>query len=81
MAVIFVLFIIFATLYLLFIKGILWKSILGIFGWIGLYTYLNNATSFGNKTFMTIVEYDISWSIIIPTVLIILAMGTTTIKD
>ena len=60
--------------YVLLIKGLLWKIILGVFGWLGMYWYLSGIPSFhahpfNNDTF--------TWAAAIPTVVILLAMFYT----
>lgn len=60
-------------LYILLIKGLLWKIILGIFGWAGMYWFLQSI--YETKTFgIVISDYMLSWSTIIPTIVISLAM-------
>lgn len=61
-------------IYVLLIKGLLWKLILGVFGWLGMYWYLSGISAcqsypFNNDTF--------TWSSVIPTVVILLAMAYT----
>lgn len=69
------------AIYLLFIEGIFWKLIVLFFGWIGLYSYLERSFPASKATFMTIMGCHISWSILIPTVIVILAMATTRVKE
>lgn len=60
-------------LYILLIKGVLWKIMVGIFGWLGMYWVLNSM--YDTRTFgITISGHIISWSLIIPTVIILLAL-------
>lgn len=68
-------------IYFLFVKGLFWKLILGFFGWIGLNTYLASNTTWGKNTVITILDYNISWAVFIPSLLIILVMATTRIKE
>jgi len=61
-------------IYLLLIKGWLWKLILGVFGWLGMYWYLSGIPAcqsypFNNDTF--------TWASVIPTIVILLAMAYT----
>lgn len=62
-------------LYLLLIKGVLWKIILALFGWCGMYWYLFNHG--GNEILMTISGYEFTWAQVVPTVIVLLAMGYT----
>jgi len=61
-------------IYVLLIKGALWKIIIGIAGWIGIYQYLCTIDvfceyPFNNDTF--------TWATIIPTIILILAASYT----
>jgi hypothetical protein len=61
-------------LYVLLVKGALWKLILAGFGWAGMYSYLNSipvmhSHPFHNDTF--------SWAVIIPTLIVMLAAAYT----
>ena len=62
-------------LWVLLVKGALWKLILGAFGWFGIYIFLttqlhlDQASPFKNN-FM-------SWAAIIPTIIVLMAMATT----
>lgn len=61
-------------LYVLLVKGALWKIILAAFGWFGMYWYLNtipecHAHPFNNDSF--------SWAATIPTIVVLLAMAYT----
>jgi len=69
------------AIYLLFVRGYLWKIIVFIFGWAGLHSFLSSNYEFGNTTFMTILGFNISWAIIIPTIILILAAATTKMKE
>lgn len=61
-------------LYVLFVKGALFKIILGIFGWYGMYLFLNTIPDcrkfpFNNDTF--------TYSMTIPTIIVFLCLLTT----
>lgn len=61
-------------LYVLLVKGALWKIILGAFGWAGMYWWLKsipacNEHPFNNDTF--------SWAVVVPTIIVLLAMMST----
>lgn len=68
-------------IYFLFVKGLFFKLLICIFGWIGLNTYLSNNTTWGNKTVIILLGYNISWAIFIPSLLVILAMATTSVNN
>lgn len=62
-------------LYVLLIRGLLYKIILCIFGWIGLYTYLAN--HWGLDKISPFKEDYLSWAAIVPTVVVLMAMAYT----
>lgn len=68
-------------LYILLVKGLLWKLILLIFGWVGLHMYLENVFPGSKSCVINILQYNISWSIFIPSLIVMLAMMTTRIGD
>jgi len=80
MAATFILCMILLAIYLLLVKGLLFKLIIGVFGWFGLNYYLNT-TNFGKQVFMNVLGYDLSWAVIIPSILILLSMQTITMKE
>ena len=58
-------------IYILLVKGLLWKLIIGAFGWLGMYWYLSGIPAFhgyplNNDTF--------TWASAIPTAVVMLAM-------
>ena len=65
------------VVYKLLITGWLYKSILFIFGWLGLYIVIYVFTENGSNTPMTVGSNSISWAFIIPTVICFLALLTT----
>lgn len=70
-------FVIFA-LYLLLIKGLLWKLILGIGGVFGIYLYLEaNVPSTTAQVFQDPSLAWIHWSLVIPCVVLMLALAHT----
>ena len=63
----------FYLLWMLFIKGFIWKLIIGIMGWVGIYSYLHqNYIWAAHKGFIAF-NYLITWDIIIPTFILIMA--------
>lgn len=69
------------ALYLLFIKGILWKLIFLAAGWGYIYITLEKYIPDSKLTVLTFLNCNISWSIFIPSLLVIFAMATTRVKD
>ena len=69
-----ILIVIIYFLYVLLVKGLLWKIILGIFGWLGMYWYLNTFEAFHEFPFN---NDTISWAVAIPTIIVLLAMAYT----
>ncbi len=61
-------------IYLLLIKGYLFKIILGIFGWFGMYWYLGNIKIFQSYPLNNDV---VSWAFVLPTILVLLSLATT----
>jgi len=62
-------------LYLLLVKGVLWKIILAFFGWCGMYWFLLN--NGGNTVLATISGYELTWAQVVPSVIVLLAMAYT----
>jgi len=69
------------ALYLLFIKGILWKLILFAAGWGYLYITLEKYFPASKATFMNVLGANIPWSVFVPSIIVILAMATTRVKE
>ncbi len=66
-----ILLVVIYILYVLLVKGLLWKIILGVFGWLGMYWYLSGFPALqsyplDNNTF--------TWATTIPSLIILLAM-------
>lgn len=70
-----ILLIVIFFLYQLLVKGILWKLIVAIFGWFGMFVALINYVPVSKQLCITISNYKFSWAEIIPTVIILLAMA------
>lgn len=64
-------------LWKLFVEGWLFKIILAVFGWVGMYWYLSSYIEGATKTAITASSTEISWAALIPTIVIIFAMFTT----
>lgn len=60
-------------LYILFIKGLLWKLIISIFGWLGMYWFLINVDELATSG-ITIAGCLVSWAAVIPSIIVALAM-------
>lgn len=61
-------------LYVLIVRGTLWRIIIAFFGWIGMYLVL--ATIPGCREY-PLHNDSITWAALIPTLVILLAMATT----
>lgn len=64
-------------IWMLFIKGALFRLILAIFAFIGMRSYLFNEFPNSRGTFMNVMNTDVNYATFIPLVIIILAMATT----
>lgn len=62
-------------LYVLLIKGLLYKIILCIFGWAGLYGYLSHTWQLNQSS--PFKDDYMSWAAIIPTILVVMAVAKT----
>lgn len=62
-------------LWLLLVKGALWKLILGGFGWFGIYIFL--ATQLHLDETSPFKDNFMSWAAIVPTIIVLLALATT----
>lgn len=63
-------------LYLLLVKGLLWKIIFVIFGWVGIWFYLKTLPAF-QVCPLNISDYKFSWAFIVPTILVMLVLAHT----
>lgn len=64
-------------IWLLFIKGFLFKLILFCFGWFGLYAFLWNNLPNSHTTALTLGNNHLSWAFIIPSIICTLTLLTT----
>jgi len=64
-------------LYQLFVKGLLFKIIVGFFGWLGMYWAMNQYMSGAHNCLITISNYHFSWAEVVPTVIVLCAMAFT----
>jgi len=71
----------FWIVYNLLVKGVLWKMLLVIFGWFGLFVFLGiyfpSTADHGIIAFETMIP----WNAVIPTIVVILALGYTKGND
>jgi len=72
-----VLLIIIYGAYVLLIKGVLWKIIVGIFGWFGMFIFLEMYFPDSKADCLTFSNSSFSWSVVIPTIIVLLAMFYT----
>ena len=63
-------------LWVLLIKGALWKMALGFFGWLGMYWFLGSYHDMQSCP-LTVSGYTFSWAAIVPTVVVLLALAHT----
>lgn len=61
-------------LWVLLVKGALWKLILGAFGWFGIYIFLCQWHLDQESPFK---DNYMSWAAIVPTIIVLLALVTT----
>jgi hypothetical protein len=58
-------------LYVLLVKGVLWKLIVAIFGWFGMFIFLETYIPASKTPCLSL----FSWSEVIPAVIVLLAMS------
>jgi hypothetical protein len=63
-------------LYVLLIKGLLWKIIFVVVGWIGIYSWLKTIPTF-QVCPVTISDWTFSWAFVVPTILVMLVLAHT----
>ncbi len=63
-------------LYVLLVKGVLWKLILGGFGWVGMYWFLQQFPAC-QVCPLNISGITFSWASIVPTILVVLVLAHT----
>ncbi len=63
------------VLWVLLVKGALWKLILGGFGWFGVYMFLSIQFHLDRES--PFKDNSMSWAAIIPTILVILVLAST----
>jgi len=66
-------------LWVLFVKGALWKLILAGFGWFGIYVFLTTQFHLDKET--PFKDGFMSWAALVPTIIVLLAMWCTPTKD
>jgi len=64
-------------LYVLLVKGALWKIIVYVFGYFGMYVALVMYFPNSKHTCITFDHTPLSWAIVIPVVIILLALAYT----
>jgi hypothetical protein len=74
------LFIIGIAFWALFIKGLFWKLIVAVFGWIGMYACMC-VYNFDKNVLVSIGDSHFSTAAVVPTIIVALAMMTTSIED
>lgn len=61
-------------LWVLISQGLVWKIIVGVFGWIGMYVAMSQIFPKLSETYFIIQNNKISCAIIIPSIILIMAM-------
>ena len=64
-------------LYVLLVKGLLWKLILAAAGWFGLFIGLRIYLPESKNVCLILSGHSFSWAVVIPTAVILLAMLCT----
>lgn len=73
----FIILIVIYLLWLLLVKGALWKLILFFGGWFGIYVFLAINFPKSTLTAITIASTHYSWAFVIPTIICLLALAHT----
>lgn len=68
-------------LWVLFVKGALWKIILFCAGWFGIYVAMRVYVEGATATIVTIGDVDFSWAAVVPTIICIMALATTKVES
>jgi len=63
--------------YVLLVKGVLWKIIVAIFGWFGMLVFLETYIPDSKAICLTVCGSSFSWSVVLPTIIVLLAMSYT----
>jgi hypothetical protein len=64
-------------IWLLLVKGIIWKALLFFGGWVGIYCVLMAKFPVTAHTAIIIADSNFSWATVVPTVICILALAHT----
>jgi hypothetical protein len=70
-----------AIFYFLFIRGWLFKMIIWVFAYIGLYLTLHLYVDGADHALLTLSQYSFSWAEVIPLCVLVLALFTSRRKD
>ena len=62
-------------LWQLLVKGLLWKLLVGVAGWFGIWIFME--TYFLGSKSIAINDLGMSWSQVVPTVIVLMAMAYT----
>ena len=62
-------------LWQLLVKGLLWKLLLGVAGWFGIWVFME--TYFPGSKSTAINDLEMSWSQVVPTIVVLMAMAYT----
>jgi len=72
---------IFWLFYVLILKGWMWKILVGIFGFFGMYIFLYDQFPDLRNQGLQMGSSIVSWCAIVPAVILLLAMGYTTVNS
>ena len=70
-----------AVIWLLFMEGYLWKLILFCAGWFGIYALMRVYVAGSHKIAVVILDEPISWAAVVPTIICLMALLTTKVRE
>lgn len=73
----FLLLVVLYFLWILLVKGALWKLMIGFFGWLGMHWALQVYIPESKHVCLIVTGYTFSWSQVIPTIIVLMAMAYT----
>jgi len=74
------LLVIIVILYFLLVQGYLWKMLIAGFGFYGMYLFLTKNIGCSNSTLVVVGSSSLSWAIIVPLVVVMLAAAYTKLE-
>ena len=61
-------------IYKLLISGWLWKILMGIFGFLGMFWTMKNYIPHSGAICLTVGSYPLSWAIVVPMIILLITM-------